>query len=165
MPNAPPCPNSFSCPTLPIEPVPPSHKFFHLHLLKLHPVAFTQNIPPIPLSQPASMPVTQRIGALGSHLQSNHINSINIPKGFSVQNIQLYDRSTYPSEHIKLYKQRMMTVIIPRDMREPRLYKGFGSTLSGFALDWLTNLPNGSVTWFAELENMFNQQFVGCRKI
>ncbi|XP_056688416.1 uncharacterized protein [Spinacia oleracea] len=48
-------------------------------------------------------------------------------------------------------------------MREASLCKGFGSTLVGPALKWLTSLPNGCITSFAHLDNMFNQQFASSR--
>ncbi|XP_056697828.1 uncharacterized protein [Spinacia oleracea] len=48
-------------------------------------------------------------------------------------------------------------------MREANLCKGFGSTLIGPALKWLTSLPNGCITSFAHLDNMFNQQFASSR--
>ncbi|XP_074288471.1 uncharacterized protein LOC141613626 [Silene latifolia] len=42
--------------------------------------------------------------------------------------------------------------------------KGFGSTLSGAALQWFVNLPNKSISSFAGLVNVFNQQLASSRK-
>ncbi|XP_074318588.1 uncharacterized protein LOC141655405 [Silene latifolia] len=42
--------------------------------------------------------------------------------------------------------------------------KGFGSTFSGVALQWFVNLPNKSISSFAGLVNVFNQQFARSRK-
>ncbi|XP_074306470.1 uncharacterized protein LOC141641717 [Silene latifolia] len=42
--------------------------------------------------------------------------------------------------------------------------KGFGSTLSGAALQWFVGLPNKSISSFADLVNAFNQQFASSRK-
>ncbi|XP_074288514.1 uncharacterized protein LOC141613669 [Silene latifolia] len=39
-----------------------------------------------------------------------------------------------------------------------------GSTLSGAALQWFVNLPNKSISSFAGLLNVFNQQFASSRK-
>lgn len=59
---------------------------------------------------------------------------IDIPKRFFVPNMEMYDGSTDPQEHIAQYKQRMFTVPIPRELREPCMCKGFGSTLTGLTL-------------------------------
>ncbi|XP_074315390.1 uncharacterized protein LOC141651584 [Silene latifolia] len=47
---------------------------------------------------------------------------------------------------------------------EACMCKGFGSTLSGAALRWFVNLPNKSISSFAGLVNVFNQQFVSSYK-
>ncbi|XP_056697885.1 uncharacterized protein [Spinacia oleracea] len=75
----------------------------------------------------------------------------------------MYDGTTDPREHILTYKQRMMTIPVPKHMREASLCKGFDSTVIGPALKWLTSLPNGCITSFAHLDNMFNQQFASSR--
>ncbi|XP_074282733.1 uncharacterized protein LOC141607275 [Silene latifolia] len=41
--------------------------------------------------------------------------------------------------------------------------KGFGTTLTGAALQWFINLPNSSINNFADLVNAFNQQFASSR--
>ncbi|KAK9750159.1 hypothetical protein RND81_02G177700 [Saponaria officinalis] len=43
--------------------------------------------------------------------------------------------------------------------------KGFGSTLTGPALQWYINLHSGSITSFADLVNSFNQQFTSSREL
>ncbi|KAH6835709.1 hypothetical protein C2S53_019141 [Perilla frutescens var. hirtella] len=43
--------------------------------------------------------------------------------------------------------------------------KGFGSSLSGPALQWFTSLPNSSISTFAQLNDLFVEQFVSSRKI
>nr|XP_043633419.1 uncharacterized protein LOC122604606 [Erigeron canadensis] len=53
----------------------------------------------------------------------------------------------------------METVLIPMDLREACLCKGFGATLLGATLKWLLNLPTGSITSFAHLVNQFKLQF------
>ncbi|XP_074288596.1 uncharacterized protein LOC141613753 [Silene latifolia] len=47
---------------------------------------------------------------------------------------------------------------------EACMCKGFGSTLSGAALQWFVGLPNKSISSFADLVNAFNQQFASSRK-
>ncbi|XP_074318798.1 uncharacterized protein LOC141655627 [Silene latifolia] len=59
-----------------------------------------------------------------------------------------------------------MTVVAAiRPEKEACICKGFGSTLSGAALQWFVNLPNKSISSFAGLVNVFNQQFASSRKL
>lgn len=58
-----------------------------------------------------------------------------------------------------------MTISIPRDMREASMCKGFESTLFSPTLDRLTNLPNGCITSFAKLQNMFNRKSASSRNV
>ncbi|XP_074301408.1 uncharacterized protein LOC141632795 [Silene latifolia] len=76
----------------------------------------------------------------------------------------LYDRTENPLEHINQYKQKMMVVAATGPENEACMCKGFGSTLSGAALQWFVNLPNKSISSFAGLVNVFNQQFASSRK-
>ncbi|XP_074300680.1 uncharacterized protein LOC141631979 [Silene latifolia] len=69
----------------------------------------------------------------------------------------LYDGTEDPLEHINQYKQKMMVVAAIGPEKEARMCKGFGSTLSGAALQWFVNLPNKSIFIFAELVNRFEE--------
>ena len=69
-----------------------------------------------------------------------------------------------PEEHIAQYKQRMFTVPISRDYREPCMCKGFGSTLTGPALQWFVSLQNGTIASFVDLVDAFNLQFASSRR-
>ena len=42
--------------------------------------------------------------------------------------------------------------------------KGFGSTLTGPALQWFVSLQNGTITSFADLVDAFNLQFASSRR-
>ena len=86
----------------------------------------------------------------------NDIALLEIPKRFTVPTMKPYDGSADPLEHIAQYKQRMFIVPITKDLREACMCKGFGSTLTGPALQWFVNLPNGSVETFADLVDAFN---------
>ncbi|XP_056688042.1 leucine-rich repeat extensin-like protein 5 [Spinacia oleracea] len=108
------------------------------------------------------VPTPIKEASLDSYADSPYadpIDAIDIPKGFSPPNIPMYDGTTDPRENILTYKQRIMTIPVPKHMSEASLCKGFGSTLIGPALKWLTSLPSGCITCFAHLDNMFNQQF------
>ena len=89
----------------------------------------------------------------------DNIALLEIPKRFTVPTMKSYDGSADPLEHIAQYKQRMFTVPITKDLREACMSKGFGSTLTGPALQWFVNLPNDSIETFADLVDAFNLQF------
>ncbi|XP_057249388.1 uncharacterized protein LOC104889318 [Beta vulgaris subsp. vulgaris] len=82
---------------------------------------------------------------------------IEVPKRFSVPSMKLYDGTTDPNDHVAQYKQRMITISIPKNMREACMCKGFGSTLTGPALQWFINLNNGTISSFL---NWFNREKV-----
>ncbi|KAM0055292.1 putative retrotransposon gag domain-containing protein [Helianthus debilis subsp. tardiflorus] len=77
---------------------------------------------------------------------------------------KLYDGTTDPEEHVAQYRERMEINPIPEKLKEACLCKGFGSTLTGSALKWLLSLPPYSITSFANLVNLFNNQFSCSRK-
>ncbi|XP_031265017.1 uncharacterized protein LOC116123383 [Pistacia vera] len=88
-----------------------------------------------------------------------------MPQKFTIPNMKMYDGTTDPDDHIASYKQRMLTLSIPRPLREAYMCKSFGSSLSGLALQWYTNLPNGSINSFAQLTDTFVEQFASSKKV
>ncbi|KAK0591839.1 hypothetical protein LWI29_009079 [Acer saccharum] len=88
-----------------------------------------------------------------------------MPKKFNFPNMKQYEGTTDPDDHIAQYKQRMFTAAIPCDLREACMCKAFGSSLSGPALQWYTNLPNNSIDSFAQLTDTFVEQFASSRKL
>ncbi|XP_074299708.1 uncharacterized protein LOC141630860 [Silene latifolia] len=78
--------------------------------------------------------------------------------------MMLYDGTTDPIDHVNHYKQKMMVIIATGPLKEDCMCKGFGSTLSGAALQWFVGLPNKSIANFADLVNAFNQQFASSKK-
>ncbi|KAJ0847567.1 putative retrotransposon gag domain, aspartic peptidase domain superfamily [Helianthus annuus] len=103
----------------------------------------------------------------GSHKVSRFAPPIcdaKVPKRFHIPTMKLYDGTTDPEEHIAQYRERMEINPIPEKLKEACLCKGFGSTLTGSALKWLLSLPPYSITSFANLVNLFNNQFSCSRK-
>ena len=88
-----------------------------------------------------------------------------MPKNFSFPNMKLYDGTIELMDHIASYKQHMLTVTIPRELREAYMCKSFGSILMGPALQWYTNLPNNSISSFAQLTDTFIEQFSSNKKL
>uniref|UniRef100_A0A803PCI1 Retrotransposon gag domain-containing protein n=1 Tax=Cannabis sativa TaxID=3483 RepID=A0A803PCI1_CANSA len=89
---------------------------------------------------------------------------VEMPKKFVFPSMKMYDETTDRNDHIESYKQRMFTVAIPRELREACMCKWFGSSLVGPALQWYTNLPNNSISSFAQLTDIFVEQFASSMK-
>jgi len=105
--------------------------------------------------------------APGSYADSpftDSITMVGMPKGFSAPTMALYDGTTDPLDHVSQYKQKMMVSPATGPLKEAGMCKGFGSTLSGAALQWFVSLPNKSIATFADLVNAFAQQFASSRK-
>ncbi|KAK0605747.1 hypothetical protein LWI29_030328 [Acer saccharum] len=89
---------------------------------------------------------------------------VKIPKKFSFPNMKQFEGTTSLDDHIAQYKQRMFTATIPHNLIEACMCKAFGSSLNGPALPWYTNLPNNSITFFAQLTDTFVEQFESSQK-
>ncbi|XP_074297868.1 uncharacterized protein LOC141628660 [Silene latifolia] len=61
---------------------------------------------------------------------------VGVPKGCVPPAMTLYDGTTDPLDHINHYKQKMMVITATGSLKEACMCKGFGSTLSGAALQW-----------------------------
>ncbi|KAF3543829.1 hypothetical protein DY000_02007589 [Brassica cretica] len=84
-----------------------------------------------------------------------------MPRKFSFPSIKAYDGTTDPDDHVAQYRQRMLIVELPKGSREATTCKGFGSTMTGPALQWYINLPSRSIASFAVLsDNPLNQEKV-----
>lgn len=59
--------------------------------------------------------------------------------------------------------KKMFTALITRELQELCMCKGFGSMLSGPALQWFAGLPNGSIRTFTDFVDAFNLQFASSR--
>ena len=53
----------------------------------------------------------------------------------------------------------MLSVALPKESREATICKGFGSTLTGPALQWYINVPSRSVASFAIISDKFVEKF------
>ncbi|KAF3494668.1 hypothetical protein DY000_02053701 [Brassica cretica] len=93
------------------------------------------------------------------------ITLIEMPKKLSFPTIQAYDGTTDPDDHVAQYRQSMLAVALPKGSREATMCKGFGSTLTGPALQWYINLPSRSIASFAVLSDKFVEQFASSRDL
>uniref|UniRef100_A0A0D3BVC4 Retrotransposon gag domain-containing protein n=2 Tax=Brassica TaxID=3705 RepID=A0A0D3BVC4_BRAOL len=79
--------------------------------------------------------------------------------------IKAYNGTTDPDDHVAQYIQRMLAVALPKGSHEATMCKGFGSTLTGPALQWYINLPSRSIASFAILSVKFVEQFASSRDL
>ncbi|KAH6780217.1 hypothetical protein C2S52_011454 [Perilla frutescens var. hirtella] len=100
-----------------------------------------------------------------SELEQRLAGLTEMPSKFTLPSMKLFNRTSDPDDHIAQYKQKMFIATIPKYLREACMCKGFGSSLSGAALQWFTNLPNASIGSFAQLTDLFVEQFASSRKI
>ena len=112
--------------------------------------------PPIRRSDPRSYSDTPFV---------EEIASVEMPRKFSFPSIKMYEGTGDPDNHVAQYKQRMLAVAIPREAREATMCKGFGSILTGPALQWYTNLPTKCIRSFAALSDKFVEQFASSRHL
>ncbi|KAF3509546.1 hypothetical protein F2Q69_00006030 [Brassica cretica] len=90
---------------------------------------------------------------------TDEITLIEMPRKLSFPSIKAYDGTTDPDDHIAQYRQKMLAVALQKGSREATMCKGFGSTLTGPALQWYINLPSRSIASFAVLSYKFVEQF------
>ncbi|KFK31517.1 hypothetical protein AALP_AA6G123000 [Arabis alpina] len=96
---------------------------------------------------------------------TDEIALVEMPKRFNFPTMVMYDGTTDPDNRIAQYKQRMFTTAVAKEYREASMCKGFGSSLTRPALQWFTNLPNGSIGSFASLTDRFVEQFASSRNL
>ncbi|XP_074299372.1 uncharacterized protein LOC141630452 [Silene latifolia] len=96
---------------------------------------------------------------------TKEIAKIDLPKKFTVSSMRTYGGTSDSQNHVAIFKQKMLTALIPSEFGQVCMCKGFGTTLTGATLQWFINLPNGSIKNFADLVNGFNKQFARSRDI
>uniref|UniRef100_A0A0D3DK46 Retrotransposon gag domain-containing protein n=1 Tax=Brassica oleracea var. oleracea TaxID=109376 RepID=A0A0D3DK46_BRAOL len=96
---------------------------------------------------------------------TDEITLIEMPMKFSFPSIKAYDGTTDPDDNVAQYRQRMLVVALPKGSRKATMCKGFGSTLTGPALQWYINLPSRSIASFAVLSDKFVEQFASSRDL
>ncbi|KAF3497978.1 hypothetical protein DY000_02053079 [Brassica cretica] len=96
---------------------------------------------------------------------TDEITLIEMSRKFSFPNIKAYDGTSGLDDHVAQYRQRMLAIALPKESREATMCKGFGSTLTGSALQWYINLPSRSIASFAILSDKFVEQFASSRDL
>ena len=96
---------------------------------------------------------------------TDEITLIEMPRKFSFPSIKEYNGTTDPDDHVTQYRQRMLAVALPKESREATMCKGFGSTLTGPALQWYINIPSRSIASYAIFSDKFVEQFASSRDL
>ncbi|KAF2590686.1 hypothetical protein F2Q70_00038799 [Brassica cretica] len=96
---------------------------------------------------------------------TDEITLIEMSRKFSFPNIKAYDGTSGLDDHVAQYRQRMLAIALPKESREATMCKGFGSTLTGSALQWYISLPSRSIASFAILSDKFVEQFASSRDL
>lgn len=90
---------------------------------------------------------------------------IKIPRKFSFTNIRMYDSTDSLENHVVFTSKRMLTIDFQNELRKITMCKDICSTLTGSALKWYINLPNGPIRSYATLTDQFMELFVSSRKL
>ncbi|XP_059310228.1 uncharacterized protein LOC132061418 [Lycium ferocissimum] len=88
-----------------------------------------------------------------------------IPKRFKMPDIQKYNGTTDPHEHVTSYTCAIKGNDMEEDEIESVLLKKFGETLSKGALTWYDHLPEHSITSFEMLADAFVKAHAGAIKV
>ncbi|XP_048599778.1 uncharacterized protein LOC125579914 [Brassica napus] len=96
---------------------------------------------------------------------TDEVTLIKMPMKFSFPSIRAYDGTTDLDDHVAQYRQRMLAVALSKESREATMCKGFGSTLTGPALQWYINLPSRSIASFAILSDKFVETFASSKDL
>lgn len=73
-----------------------------------------------------------------------------MPERFVFPFVKVFNGTSDLDNHVAHYKQNMFVVSIPRTQCEACMCNGFGSSISGPALQWHTSIPNALIGSFAE---------------
>ncbi|KAK8952336.1 hypothetical protein KSP39_PZI004501 [Platanthera zijinensis] len=84
-----------------------------------------------------------------------------IPHGFKLPNIETFDGTYDPLEHVNHFTTIMRIYNAPDQL----LCQVFPTTLKGQARTWFHSLRAGTITNFAELTRQFTDQFIANRRI
>ena len=82
-----------------------------------------------------------------------------LPAKFRMPQIESFDGTKDPIDHINIYKNQMEL----HGYQDPVRCRAFAITLQGSALAWFNRLPPSSISSFRELSVAFVSHFVGAR--
>ena len=82
-----------------------------------------------------------------------------LPKKFKMSQIETFDETKDPIDHLNTYKNQMEL----QGYQDPKRCRAFAITLKGPALAWFNILLPSSISSFTELSIAFVSHFIGAR--
>ena len=82
-----------------------------------------------------------------------------LPSKFRMSQIETFDRTKDPIDHLNTYKNQMEL----HEYQDPVRCRAFVITLKGLALAWFNRLPPSSISSFTELSIAFVSHFIVAR--
>ena len=79
-----------------------------------------------------------------------------LPLKFCLPQLESYDSSKDPLDHIESFKILMLLQITPNEV----LCRAFPTTLKGAARVWFTKIPSGTIADFEQLSKGFVRYFI-----
>jgi len=80
-----------------------------------------------------------------------------LPPKFHLPQLESFDSSRDPLDHIKLFKTLMLLHMTPDEV----MCRAFLTTLKGVARVWFSKLPSGTIANFEKLNKGFVHHFIG----
>lgn len=94
------------------------------------------------------------------HPFSMMIMSYPLPKRFGIPQIEWFDGSRDPFNHLETYK----TLMLLHDYSDGVMCRAFSATLKGSAHKWFNSLQPNSINSFSKLNQLFARHFIGGRR-
>ena len=88
------------------------------------------------------------------------VNSFSLPPKFRIPQVENYDGSKDPLDHLESFKTLMHLQGIPDEI----MCRAFPTTLKGPVRVWLSRLMPNSISSFKELSTQFASHFIGGHK-
>ena len=83
-----------------------------------------------------------------------------LPPKFHLPQLESYDGSKDPLDHIESFKTLILLQMIPDEV----MCRAFPTTLKGAARVWFSKIPLGTIADFEQLNKGFVRHFIGGRK-
>ena len=79
-----------------------------------------------------------------------------LPPKFHLPQLESYDGSRDPLDHIESFKTLMLLQMTPNEV----MYRAFLTTLKGAAKVWFSKIPSGTIADFEQLSKGFIRHFI-----
>ena len=105
--------------------------------------------------------ISRALHQISKSLFTRRIDRAKLPCRFTLPTFTIYNRRTYPVEHVSRFNQRMAV----HSRNEALMCKVFPISLGPITIRWFDKLDEGSIGFFQELTRAFGARFVTCTKV